>query len=301
MSSKYELPRGYLSASSIGMLLNCPKQFEFRYVKGLVIPPGAALVTGSAMHRTLETYYKDAMTSSQRLTGKQAAELAVTSLDEVLEEGENTVTQDERENAIHDLTGLAETYVDAVAKNIEPLAVEQEVHYTAQCGVDILAYLDLRRKVGENGEGICDYKITGKKWTIDKLRNSLQFNLYSLATGIGDIEIHNMIKDVKANKKMPKKPPVDGVTDISTNLRLLRNQFDGSQADHLETLIESAARLITSGIFMPCSLDSWCCNETWCGYYGLCRGKGQCNVKYADMKFVEESSLTGRRPAATAS
>ena len=95
MSSKYELPRGYLSASSIGMLLNCPKQFEFRYVKGLVIPPGAALVTGSAMHRTLETYYKDAMTSSQRLTGKQAAELAVTSLDEVLEEGENTVSTDE--------------------------------------------------------------------------------------------------------------------------------------------------------------------------------------------------------------
>ncbi len=305
---KYELPRGYLSASSLNMLLTCPKQFEFRYVQGLVIPPGAALVTGSAMHRTLETYYRDAMTSSQRLTGKQAAELAVASLDEVLGEGENTVSGEERETAIHDLTGLAEVYVDTVAKDIVPLAVEEEVRYTAACGVDILAYLDLRRELpsvnrlddGVVGEGICDYKITGRKWTIDKLRNSLQFNLYSMATGIGDIEIHNMIKDVKVSKKLPAKPCADGVLDISSNLRLLHHVFDGSQADHLENLIESAARLITSGIFMPCSLDSWCCNETWCGYYSRCRGSEQCNVRYVDMRSAAESSLTARQHAATA-
>ena len=287
---RYELPRGYLSASSLNMLLTCPRQFELRYIKGLIIPPGAALVTGSAMHRALETYWRDAMTSPKRLTGKQTAELAVTSLDEVLEEGENTVTAAERENAIHDLTGLAETYVDEVAINIVPLAVEEEVHYTAQCGVDILAYLDLRRQLqdvnAENGanEGICDYKITGRKWTIDKLRNSLQFNLYALATGISDIEIHNMLKDVKVPKHMPKKAPVDGVTDISSNLRVLHHVFDGSQVEHLENIIESAARLISSGIFMPCSLDSWCCNETWCGYYSRCRGASSCNVRYVDMK-----------------
>lgn len=306
---KYELPRGYLSASSLNMLLTCPKQFEFRYVKGLIIPPGAALVTGSAMHRTLETYYRDAMTSSQRLTGKQTAELAVSSLDEVLDEGETNVSDEERENAIHDLTGLAETYVDTVAKDIVPLAVEEEVRYTASCGVDLLAYLDLRRqlqnvKPHEDGvlddEGICDYKITGRKWTIDKLRNSLQFNLYALITGIGDIEIHNMLKDVKVNKRMPSKAPVDGVTDISSNLRVLHHVFDGSQVDHLENLIESAAKLITSGIFMPCSLDSWCCNETWCGYYSRCRGANSCNVKYVDVKLPEASSSTARQHAVTA-
>ena len=304
----YEIPNNHFSASSLGMLLRCPMQYKFKYIDGLTIPPGAALITGSAMHRTLETYYRDAMTSSQRLTGKQAAELAVSSLDEVLEEGENTVTADERENAIHDLTGLAETYVDEVARHIVPLAVEEEVHYTAECGVDILAYLDLRRQLNDvkatedgvmDNEGICDYKITGRKWTIDQLRNSLQFNLYALATGIGDIEIHNMLKDVKVNKRLPKKAPVDGVTDISSNLRVLHHVFDGSDAEHLEGLIEGAAKLVSSGIFMPCSLDSWCCNETWCGYYSRCRGNSSCNVKYVDVKSPGVSSSMGRQPAAT--
>ena len=56
---KYELPRGYLSASSIGMLQTCPKQFEFRYVKNIVIPPGKALVLGSSVHKVFETYYEN--------------------------------------------------------------------------------------------------------------------------------------------------------------------------------------------------------------------------------------------------
>lgn len=291
----YILPRSYLSASSIGTLLKCPKQFEFRYVQGIIIPPGAALITGTAMHKTCETYYRDAMTSTTRLTGSQAADLAVVSLEEVLDSGEHIITSTEVEDAKSTLQMIAKTYVQEIAQNIKPIAVEEEVRYKSACGVDILAYLDLRRELPfsdeaskalkETGvvdnEGICDYKITSKKWNLGDLRNSLQFNLYSMITGIGNIEIHNMIKGSKVSKKLPAKPAADGVLDITSNLRVLQYTFNGSQVDYFEGLIESAARLITSGIFMPCDPTAWCCTPDWCGYWNLCRGKPQPRLYYS--------------------
>lgn len=303
---KYNLPRPYLSASAIGTLQTCPKQYEFRYIHGLVIPPGAALVTGSALHKTFETYYTDAMHgSSERLTGKQVAEMSVACLDEVLDSQETNISKAEYNDVTKNVMNLSEVYVDTVGQNINPIAVEEEVRYTSACGVDILAYIDLVRELPEelrDGEfdtqGICDYKITTRKWDLKKLQNSLQFNLYSMITGIGNIEIHNMVKDTKATTRYGKsKMPVDGVLDLANNLRVVTNRFDGSQCDHMEALIESAARLISSGIFMPCALDAWCCNETWCGYWSLCRGGGQCGVKYVDMKSAQESSTTENAPA----
>lgn len=292
---KYILPKPYLSASSIGTLLKCPKQFEFRYVNGIVIPPGAALITGTAMHKTCETYYRDAMTSTTRLTESQAAELAVVSLEEVLDSGEHTVTSTEVEEAKNTLQTIAKTYVQEIAHNINPIAVEEEVRYTSACGVELLAYLDLRRELPpsdealklleETGvvdnEGLCDYKITSKKWSLGDLRNSLQFNLYSMITGIGHIEIHNMIKGSKGVKRLPQKPSVDGIVDIASNLRVLQHRFDGLQIDYFENLIESAARLITSGVFVPCDPTAWCCTPDWCGYWNLCRGKPQPRLYYS--------------------
>ena len=288
---KYEIPRGYLSASSLGTFITCPKQYEFRYVKNLIIPPNAALVTGSVIHKVFETYYKDAMSSSQRLTAEQSAELASDIASDYLKENDIGTTSQEEVSDIQKLAPvITKTYVDKVARHISPIATEEELRVTMACGVDILGYLDLRHKLEhseddvkvaeENGielavEGIADYKITKKKWTIDRLKNSLQFNLYTTLTGIGDVQIHNMTKDIP--KPMARKPRAsssddEGVTDLAGNLRVLHHRFTGDDADHLETMVETAARIITSGTFMPCALDAWNCNPEWCGYWNLCRG-----------------------------
>lgn len=288
---KYEIPRGYLSASSLGTFITCPKQYEFRYVKGLVMPPNAALVTGSVIHKVFETYYKDAMSSSQRLTVEQSAELASDIASDYVKENDIGTTSKEEVGDIQKLAPvITRTYVDKVAQHISPIATEEELRVTMACGVDILGYLDLRHRLEhseeevklaeDNGielsvEGIADYKITKKKWTLDKLKNSLQFNLYTTLTGIGDVQIHNLTKDIP--KPMTRKPRAssseeNGVVDHAGNLRVLHHRFTGDDADHLETMVETAARLITAGTFMPCALDSWCCNSEWCGYWNLCRG-----------------------------
>ena len=273
---KYELPRGYLSASSIGMLHTCPKQFEFRYVKNIVIPPGKALVLGSSVHKVFETYYSDAMTSSCRLSPTQVAELTGDVFEAWLDENENTLTDADKKEAHSLLPGMAFMYVENVGRHIKPLAVEQEIRFETGDGVPLLAYVDLRHEMvdaatGEKIEEIADYKVTSKRWDPGRLRNSLQFNLYSLMTGIGDIEIHNLLKESGRAMKRPSTDP--SVTDYATNLRVLRHHFDGSQVRHFEQLVESAARLVTSGVFMPCDPASWACTPEWCGYWGLCRGR----------------------------
>lgn len=271
-SKKYTLPRGYLSASAIKTLQTCPRQFEFRYIENKVIPPNAALAIGSVTHKVLETYYQDAMTSRTRLTPEQTGELSLSTLDDWLEDNETTVGSEDRNNAQKMLPDLISRYVENVGQHVQPLEVEKEVRFTTQSGVPLLGYIDLVHQPEDQDEvGIADYKVTSKKMSHGDLANSLQFNLYALMTGVGDIQIHNLVKS--AGKPSSRKPAdVDGVTDYASNLRVIKHRFDGSQVDHFENLVESAARLITSGIFMPCDPTSWACTPAWCGYWGLCRG-----------------------------
>ena len=44
----------HLSWSQIRMLMRCPKQWEYRYVRGVVKPPGIALVVGAGTHKGVE-------------------------------------------------------------------------------------------------------------------------------------------------------------------------------------------------------------------------------------------------------
>lgn len=269
----YILPRDHLSAGSLSILLRCPRKYEYRYIEKITSPPGAALIQGSAAHRAFEGYFHEILNGGGRLTPDQAAELSLMALRDVLEEREAELPATDI-TAIRDaLPGLTKTYVEQVASAITPLAVEEEVRYVARCGVPLLGYLDLRhRKRASGTEGLIDYKISKKRWALPQLVNSVQANLYALMTGVGDIEIHNLIP---AARKLPtcRTARPDGITDVTPGLRVLGHRFTGEMSEHLENLIERAARLITSGIFMPCDPQSWWCSRDWCDYFALCRGK----------------------------
>ena len=272
---QYELPNGYLSASSLNCLLTCPRQYEFKYVQRIPVAPTASMLTGTALHKALEQFYRGVIANpDNRLTPAQMAELATATLGDVLTSEEHYPKPEEVEEAGVTVRDLASAYTEHVAPTIVPLAVEEEHVFVAKCGVPILSYIDLRRRCPDGCEVICDYKVTSRKWTLDKLENSLQMHLYSMVTGIGDFEVHNLVKATPAKRSSSAKP-VDDVIDLAPNLRILRHYFDGSSNDFMEDLIERAAKLITSGVFMPCAMDAWCCNPDWCSYWNICRGKAQ--------------------------
>ncbi len=202
---QYELPNGYLSASSIGTLLTCPRMFELKYIQRILTPPSIAQVTGTTLHRTFEEYYRTAMTSAHRYTPNQVKDLAVTMLEDTISTDECYVTADEQSSAMDTVQDLAACYVEHVAGTIMPLAVEEQHVWLARCGVPMLAYIDLRHQLPDGGEGIIDYKVTTKRWTPDKLANSLQFNLYSLVTGLQRVEVHNLVKTAPAKRSAVKQ------------------------------------------------------------------------------------------------
>ncbi len=268
---QYELPNGYLSASSLNTLLTCPRMFEFKYVQRIPTPPTASMLTGTALHKCFETYYRGVITNpDNRLTLNQMADLASATLEDTLTSEEHYLKPEEIEEATVTVRELAAAYAENVAPTITPLAVEEEHVGIARCGIPLLSYIDLRHQLPDGSQGIADYKVTTKRWTIDKLTNSLQFGLYALVTGLQNVEVHNLVKTAPAKRSTTK--PTDGVTDVAPNIRILRHAFDGSN-DHLENIIESSAALITAGIFPPCAMDAWNCNPDWCGYWNICRGK----------------------------
>lgn len=272
--NKFNLPKGYLSASSIGTFLRCPKQFEFRYVYDIISPPSAALVTGKAVHSTLEEYFKDYLQSKKRMNEKETGELSVAILDSTIEEEDFKFSPKEYDETIYEVKDLVENYVKYVACTLEPVAVEKEINYTTDMGVNIIGYIDLEIKKLD-ALNIIDYKVTSKKWTKNKLVNSLQFNIYSIATGVNTIEVHNMVKLGAPTKVLPehKRYEEEGIVDYTNKLRVLEHKFDNSAKQHFEEIIHSVAKAVSLGLFIPCDPESWCCNETWCGYWDRCRGK----------------------------
>lgn len=292
MAERFDLPRGYLSASALSTLLRCPKQFEFRYIHDITSPPSAALVTGKAAHSTYEEYFSDYLQSKKRMTPKMVSELSVTMLDTELEASDFKLKAADYDATVADLQDITGSYVQYIGKDIEPISVEDEFRYITKCGVELLGFLDLKHKISVETPatevntslvGLIDYKITAKKWNRSKLTNSLQFNLYSLATGIEHIAIHNMIKGGKS-KKLPTKPSTDeGVTDVTSKLRVIEHKFDNLEYEHFDTMVYQAAQLITAGLFMPCDPETWCCNENWCGYWNLCRGANRSKATIVDL------------------
>ena len=267
----YILPKGYLSASSISTMLKCPMQFYYRYVQDIVIPPGAALVTGSVAHKSFEQYYNLVIQANDRLTEEQAGEMAAAEFDAYISGSEVAMTQQEKDKAKPDV--VVSKYVKHIASGVTPIACEEQFKVAMPCGVDILGFVDLKHRLSDGGTGIIDYKITNKAWSIGTLRNSIQFMLYSMLTGLHDVQVHNITK-TKYKPFADESPEVDGVRKVASNMQVLHHNFDASILRHLDTLVESVATSISSGIFIPCDPSSWCCTPEWCGYWNLCRGRG---------------------------
>src|SRR5512146_1163302 len=56
-----------ITQSMLGMFLRCPHQFERRYLRGEVIPPGIAARRGSATHKAAEINHQQKLHSKKDL------------------------------------------------------------------------------------------------------------------------------------------------------------------------------------------------------------------------------------------
>ena len=70
-----------LSYTQINMFLRCPRQYEYRYVHGLKVPPTGAMVQSRVWHQTVELNYRQKIHSDRDLALGEMQEFFATHFD----------------------------------------------------------------------------------------------------------------------------------------------------------------------------------------------------------------------------
>jgi hypothetical protein len=172
----------HLSASSIGMLMRCPRQFQHRYLRGEKERPGGALVIGGIFHDTLEWNYLQKLDSHVDQPFSDAIQyLGDVAVPKIIEEngGVDNVSWDTTfEDARSDASRITAAYYRSVVPRIQPTTVEQKFSIDVPgVEVPVIGYVDV-----QDAERTIDTK-TGKQVS-RKVKPSwqLQGRMYSFAT-----------------------------------------------------------------------------------------------------------------------
>ena len=246
------LPRDYVSASQINMYLRCPNQYKFRYVEGLVIPPGSALTRGKAVHAGQELNYQQKIETQKDLPLSDIQEFTAHKFEEYAEKTD--FQKDDPGKVKDDAITLATLYHQEVAPNVQPMMVEERVEVPLADTV-LVGYIDL---IDTDGY-IHDTKTVDRTPPAGEIEKSLQLTAYSLAyRELMGVEERGVKLDYLVNTKTPKVVQQEAKRtqkDIDMFLYITNHVIDA----------------IIGGVFYP-NPTNMMCNERWCGYYHRCMG-----------------------------
>lgn len=183
----------HLSASSVGMLMRCPRQFQERYIHGRKERPGESIVIGSFMHETLQWNYEQKIESHTDQPVLDAlAYLHDVAVPKVIEEegGEDNIKWDEGsglDSAQREGDRITSAYYRTVVPRIQPISTESRFEIEVPgVEVPVIGYTDIQ----DEWRNI-DTK-SGKN-AVKKVKPSwmLQGRIYAYATG-KPVEFHSI-------------------------------------------------------------------------------------------------------------
>ena len=253
----------HLSWTQIRMLMKCPKQYEHRYVNGIIKPPGIALVRGSATHKSIELNMRNKLETGELLPRSDVEDIARDAVIDKIEKDGLRLIGDEKTigkkvvkgQLIDEAVNLSDTHAVECAPLIAPVAVESEGEL--QTGIRPIRYrIDI-----ETEKGIKETKTGARTPPKDRADLDDQLTMYSLVY-------------YSRHKKMPEDLSMDFLLLPSTKLgyRALTQETSRTRAQ-LESFllrVETAVKLLDSGVFMPTDRSNWWCSPKWCGYYEDC-------------------------------
>ncbi len=256
-----------LSVSQIQMWLRCPKQYEFRYLKGLKRAPGIAMVMGISVHKSAEVNY------AHKLKTKKQVKLA-----DAMDAFDTSFNKEKQDADIDEPIGqakdrgyaMAKAHYQEIAPQFQPVEKPEFEFKVALPGVkrklygfiDLIAAPILKTRLGllaSKKRLVRDTKTSGKKKQRIEAELSTQLTGYAyvhkvlfgtLPDGVG--------LDVAVAKKGSESVEVQRVDSVRTDAEL-------SQFVDTTRQIEKA---IVSGVFPPVN-DPFKCN--WCGYREICQ------------------------------
>lgn len=238
----------HVSASSIGMYQRCPRQWAYRYVLGLKVPPDGGLITGLGVHRAAEVGMLHKRDTGENPDPEMTATAAAEYVTEQVATGEVKLNDDEHAGAITDKAARVSTaWATDAAPHVVPVEVEQQFDLEV-AGIDVTGRMDVI-----TADRVIDWKTAGKSPNADEHRQSVQTELYALATG--KPLTYTFLVDLKSGVK---------VTDVDID------EADAARARRFATdTVAEVARGMALGVW-PRSRKGWHCSQKWCGYYDRC-------------------------------
>jgi hypothetical protein len=243
-----------LSKTQLMMLARCGQQYEWRYIKGVRVPPGVQLTIGTGTHAGIEADLRSKMEWGQLLS---AEEVAATTADATRAEWDKqppvrTDDDPDQGEAIDTAVGLARMYHAEIAPAVAPTGIEREFVLDIDgCSFDLVGFID----VEEDGR-IRDTKTAAKAPSGDEAERSPQLSLYWLEAHLRGKD-PEVVLDYLVKGKKPR----------AVTLRARRTPLD---AQRMLVWIEAASRQIEAGAFPPTDPSNWWCSAKWCGYYDRC-------------------------------
>jgi hypothetical protein len=235
----------HLSASSIGMALRCPRQFQRRYLFGEKQRPGEALVIGSFFHETLDFNYKQKIESHVDYPLSDAVQYyGDVAVPKVLEQegGADNIEWDTDVNAAAaDGERIMSAYYNLVVPRIQPVATEERFEmFFPGVEVPVIGFVDVR-----DAGRILDTK-TGKQAS-RKVKPSwqLQGRLYAQARQM-PVEYHSISR--------AKTPTI--VTALESEEMVVPPPTE-AQARNMEHTIKAAADYIEYLLATHGPEDDW--------------------------------------------
>lgn len=254
-----DLPRRVFSHSQYNTFKRCGRQYEFRYVDGVIMPPGIAMVRGTCVHHGAE------YTLTKKMEGVDvslAEGLTAVSdrFDELISDVEDPLEGTEKDEVVR----MYEVFHQNGVPNINPLEIEKGFAVKAG-GIPIIGFIDIKdgvKLLGEDGPVtpvIADIKTTTTSWSQSKVDTDTQLTLYSHIEGISNVRIDQIL-----HRK-------SGAVDF----KQLSSTRSSRDADVLLEDMGEVTDLIKKGVFPMADIGSWQCSEKWCGFWRMCRGKNK--------------------------
>jgi hypothetical protein len=262
MTVKNETDRvRHRSPSQLAMYLRCGEAYRRRYIEGEIIPPGVALLRGSAVHKGAEVNFRQKIKTYEDLPPSVIQEAAATAFDERAS-GEVMLSTEETSIGLRKVLGdakdstvrLADLYAVRVAPTIQPLLVEERVEIPIPDHPTLVGIID----VVSDTEEVVDLKTSKRRKPENEVEIDDQLTWYDLAYRY---HVGRAPKSVGLEVLIDKKVP-----DVQS-VRTQRTKADHDTLIHKLNAMEAGIKV---GVFLPAAPGSWACSERFCGYWNTC-------------------------------
>lgn len=256
----------YYSISQINAYTQCPKKYEYRYIKKIPASfQGGAMVFGSSTHVALQNNFEQKIFSRQDMSPRKVVDIFV---DNMEKSKDTTEWETDFRKEIDTGKKLLTTYIDTNARPLMPRHVEKKFTITLpNTNRTFIGYIDL---LCQNNL-IIDYKTTSRKPSdFDIRKNSLQLSCYYYGVLCNAKELF----PEKAAEAIIKAETFDTRLDffVKTTPPLVIPKIVMRRREDINTFINIANSICDSierGAFYP-NFTSNLCNAKYCAYWELC-------------------------------